>query len=83
MNILIYLYGGNVDKFLNTKKAAEFCGFNHIYFGRLIEQYQIPRYGPKRNRFKVSDLEEWMMRPELFKATKQENSETRTFRKVR
>ena len=74
------------DKYLNTKKAAEFCGFSHIYFARLIELYQVPRYGPKRNRFKVSDLEEWMMRPEVFKTTEQENpdqTESRSFRKVR
>jgi len=72
-----------MDKYLNTKKAAEFCGFSHIYFARLIEQYQVPRYGPKRNRFKVSDLEEWMMRPEVFKVTEHKNKETRSFRKVR
>ena len=72
-----------MDKYLNTKKAAEFCGFSHIYFSRLIEQYQVPRYGPKRNRFKVSDLEEWMMRPEVFKVTEQETPEKRSFRKVR
>ena len=73
-----------MDKYLNTKKAAEFCGFNHIYFGRLMELYRIPRYGPKRNRFKVSDLEDWMVKPESFTPMEEtESGETRKFRKVR
>jgi hypothetical protein len=71
------------DKFLTTKKAAEFCGYNHIYFGRLMEIYKIPRYGPKRNRFKVSDLEEWMRRPEIFNIEEDKPVEQTTFRKVR
>lgn len=73
-----------MDKYLNTKKAAEFCGYNHIYFGKLMELYKIPRYGPKRNRFKLADLEDWMMSPELFTSDKDaENIEKRMFRKVR
>lgn len=73
-----------MDKYLNTKKAAEFCGYAHLYFGRLMELYRIPRYGPKRNRFKVSDLEDWMMSPELFTPDNDsESRESRSFRKVR
>ena len=73
-----------MDKYLNTKKAAELCGFSKIYFGRLMELYRIPRYGPKRNRFKLSDIEDWMMSPELFQpADDLEPSATRSFRKVR
>jgi hypothetical protein len=73
-----------MDKYLSTKKAAEFCGYNHIYFGKLMDLYKIPRYGPKRNRFKVSDLEDWMMSPELFKIDNDsEPRENRSFRKVK
>jgi hypothetical protein len=75
------------DKYLNTKKSAEFCGYNHRYFAILMETYKIPRYGPKRNRFRVSDLEEWMKRPELFNIENEpksnENHTTLNFRKVR
>lgn len=70
-----------MDKYLNTKKAAEYCGYSRLYFGRIMELYRIPRYGPKRNRFKVSDLDNWMVKPELF--TPQEDSPVRRdFRKV-
>ena len=73
-----------MDKYLNTKKAAEFCGYNHIYFSKLMELYKIPRYGPKRNRFKQSDIEDWMMSPELFNVDNDsESNENRSFRKVR
>jgi hypothetical protein len=73
-----------MDKYLNTKKAAEFCGYNHIYFGKLMEGYKMPRYGPKRNRFKQSDLEDWMKSPELFSVDKgSESIVNRSFRKVR
>ena len=73
-----------MEKYLNTKRAAEFCGYNNTYFGRLMELYRIPRYGPKRNRFKQSDLEEWMRKPELFTvADDPEPTGTRSFRKVR
>ena len=73
-----------MEKYLNTKKAAEFCGYNHLYFGKLMELYRIPRYGHKRNRFKQSDLEEWMKKPELFTAADDpEFTGTRSFRKVR
>jgi hypothetical protein len=49
-----------------------------------MDDYKIPRYGPKRNRFKVSDLEDWMMSPELFKADNDsESQENRNFRKVK
>jgi predicted DNA-binding transcriptional regulator AlpA len=75
------------DKYLNTKKAAEFCGYNHRYFAVLMEKYKIPRYGPKRNRFRVSDIEEWMKRPELFNIvesqTSADNSKNLNFRRVR
>jgi len=73
-----------MEKYLNTKKAAEFCGYNHIYFGKMMELYKLPRYGPKRNRFKQSDLEDWMKKPELFTAADDtEFTGTRSFRKVR
>ncbi len=74
-----------MDKYLNTKKAAAYCGYSHIYFARIMEDYQIPRYGPKRNRFKVSDLDDWMGKAENFAKEpleENENHKKRAFRKV-
>ncbi len=74
-----------MDKYLNTKQAAAYCGYSHIYFARIMEDYQIPRYGPKRNRFKVSDLDDWMSKAENFvkePLEENENHEKRVFRKV-
>ncbi|MDL2279803.1 DNA-binding protein [Desulfovibrio sp. OttesenSCG-928-G11] len=74
-----------MDKYLNTKKAATYCGYSHIYFARIMEDYEIPRYGPKRNRFKMSDLDDWMGRSDSFaKEASEENNgqRKREFRKV-
>lgn len=74
-----------MDKYLNTKQAAAYCGYNHIYFARIMEDYQIPRYGPKRNRFKVSDLDDWMVQSQNFIKESEENQEpqeARIFRRV-
>ena len=73
-----------MDTYLSTKKAAIFCGYSHIYFARLMELYRIPRYGPKRNRFRVSDLENWMLQPDSYTPVEDFESEgTRNYRPVR
>jgi predicted DNA-binding transcriptional regulator AlpA len=72
-----------MEKYLNTKKAAAYCGYSHIYFARIMEDYQIPRYGPKRNRFKVSDLDDWMSKADSFvRENSEETQGKKVFRKV-
>jgi hypothetical protein len=51
---------------MNVKNAASYCGYNPKHFSRVVSGFKIPRHGPKRNRFKRSDLDEWMIRPSCF-----------------
>jgi len=53
--------------FFNSQKAAEYCGYAPGTFERLVREYAIPKYGPKRNRFAKSVLDAWMHTPETFK----------------
>ena len=64
-----------MKEFMNVKKAAEYCDYNDKYFGKLALKYKIPRHGPKRNKFKRSELELFMRDPEVFIRVQ---SETRT-----
>jgi hypothetical protein len=55
-----------MSEYLNIKSAASYCGYNSKYFSRVCESFAVPRYGPKRNRFKKSDLDAWMRDPRMF-----------------
>jgi predicted DNA-binding transcriptional regulator AlpA len=52
--------------FYNLKTAAEYCGYSEKTFSRILSEYEIPRFGPRNNRFAKSVLTEWMRQPELF-----------------
>ena len=67
-------------EFFNVKSAAAYCGFNPSYFSRLTAIFILPRYGPRRNRFKKSDLDQWMLNPSIFQ--KRLESARTGFRKV-
>lgn len=55
--------------YVNLKEAAEYCGYSESQFGALLRQYPLPRYGPKRTRYRLTELDAWMERPEDFKPT--------------
>lgn len=57
-----------MNEYLNIKSAAVYCGYSASYFPHALEKYKIPRYGPKKNRLKISDLDLWMKNPEIFKS---------------
>jgi hypothetical protein len=54
------------EEFFNVKTAAAYCGYNAKYFGKLAIKHKIPRHGPKRNRFKRSDLDLFMREAQSF-----------------
>ena len=35
-------------EYLTIKQAAAYCSYNAAYFGRIMEQYKIPKYGPNK-----------------------------------
>jgi len=56
-------------EYLNLKEAAVYCGYrNAKSFSKLIKDYELPKYGPRRNRYKVSILDEFMESPTSFVA---------------
>lgn len=58
-----------MHEYLNIKEAATYCCYHYAYFGRIMDCYQVPKYGPKKNRLKISDLDAWMKNPQIFKST--------------
>lgn len=53
--------------FFDSQKAAEYCGYAPGTFERIVREYDIPKYGPRKNRFAKSVLDAWMRSPETFK----------------
>lgn len=52
--------------YLSLQEAAEYCGYLPKYFSRLSREYNLPKYGPKVNRFKRIDLDFFMSNPTYF-----------------
>ncbi len=53
--------------FYTLKQAAEYCGYAPDTFRRKIRDYNIPRFGPEKNRFAKSTLDTFMENPDTFK----------------
>jgi hypothetical protein len=54
------------------RQAAEYCGYGYETFRKMMRSYQLPKYGPKRNRFSVVDLDAFMANPEEFRQVKRQ-----------
>lgn len=52
--------------YVNAKIAAAYCNYGESTFRAFVEQWKIPRYGPKRNRYKITDLDKFMANPSCF-----------------
>lgn len=52
--------------YLSTQDAAAYLAFNYDHFRILARKHQIPRLGPSKNRFAVTDLDRWMSDPDCF-----------------
>ncbi len=57
--------------YYNLKAAAAYCGYKPATFARLIREYDLPRCGPRKNRYAESVLDAWMQSPETFKLAPQ------------
>lgn len=49
---------------LTFKEAADYCGFKESYFYQLTSKKQVPFYKPRGKKlfFKVSELQDWLLR---------------------
>jgi hypothetical protein len=52
--------------YLKLAEAATYCGYSETQFKRFVETYSIPKYGPKKNRFRVEELDSFMDDPAGF-----------------
>lgn len=52
--------------YVTKHNAAIYCGYNPDYFLKLMKKYDLPKYGPKYNRYKLVDLDEWMKDPSKY-----------------
>lgn len=52
--------------YLNLKDASTYCGYKPRTFSDLVKQYNIPKYGPKRNKFSTTDLDNFMENTVIF-----------------
>jgi hypothetical protein len=59
--------------FLTAKAAAKYLSYKTDSFRRLAREYQLPRYGPKRNRYSQADLDLFMEDKNHFKTGQAEN----------
>ena len=58
-------------EYLNLKNAAYYCGYSNARsFSKLISDYDLSKYGPRRNMYKKSVLDEFMESPTEFVAVK-------------
>lgn len=57
----------HLGPFYNLKQAAEYCGMAGRTFQRYLRDFELPRSGPKRNKFSSSVLDLWMENPEQFR----------------
>jgi len=55
-------------QYLSLADAARYLSFSPRAFRDLVKKYLLPAYGPKRNRFRRSDLENFMENPVIFLA---------------
>ena len=53
--------------FFTRGQAAEFCGYAQSYFSKLLRKYDIPKFGPKGNRFDRATLLKFMENPDGFR----------------
>ena len=52
--------------YLSAQDAAAYLAFNYDHFRILARKHRIPRRGPSKNRFAVTDLDRWMTDSDCF-----------------
>lgn len=65
---------GTIRGYVNFKEAAAYCGYERSSFYQLIKGYKLPQYGPKSNRYKLSDLDEFMSNSAAFTTNNERRS---------
>ncbi len=62
--------------YLNLKQAAAYLGYAVSTFRAYASSWNIPRMGPRRNRFRKEDLDAWMANPAAFKRQREPRRRT-------
>lgn len=54
-------------RWMTSKQAATYTGYrSSSAFRRIAAKHQVPRHGPKRNRYDRLELDQWMRDPAIF-----------------
>jgi hypothetical protein len=53
--------------FYNLAEAARYCGYKPSTWAKVIRDFDVPRHGPKHNRFAQSVLDAFMVSPDTFR----------------
>ncbi|WP_419778830.1 helix-turn-helix transcriptional regulator [Maridesulfovibrio sp.] len=69
--------------YISAKAAAEYAGYSYDHFRQLVKKYRIPRRGPSKVRFALSDLDEWMLNPNFFCEVPVASKRKRKFKTVK
>lgn len=64
-----------MQEYFNVAQAAKYCGYSPRYFARIAFATKIPKYGLRKNRFKRSDLDLWMVDSTCFCSREQSSKE--------
>lgn len=67
-----------VPGYLNVKQAAAYLGYGVSTFREYARRGNLPRYGPKGNRFRRADLDAFMADPFAFSSPVQVRRRLRT-----
>lgn len=54
-------------RWLKTVNAAAWCDYPVDTFRELAKEFQIPRHGPKLNRYDKEEIDQWMKDPLCFR----------------
>lgn len=54
--------------YLNAKQAAAYVGYGVSAFRKHAREAQLPRRGPKKNRYSKADLDAFMADPRVFRS---------------
>lgn len=57
-------------QYLNGKQAAIYTGYSESTFREIAKEFEIPRCGPRNNRYSKTTLDDFMSDPLAFKKQK-------------
>lgn len=61
------------QEYLTLAEAAQYTGYSPDTLGQYFREGEVPRYGPKRNKFRKVDIDAYMENPQIFRSAQRVN----------